>query len=227
MPSVMGSLMRMDNQSGGAPEIDPLLLEEDGDVSIASDLTNHPEQHGYGGVSGGTTTLLEAMAGLPRTLVGYPLDNGGTPGEPPTAPRVAMNGEDRENNQDDGTSSIDLSVNRSAQGNLSGNGNADEAPATPTADGGDFQLRNVIVELPQPSGLEPSQASDPSQQSDETNEEYDLEGRLLAEAASAAVATFSAQASAAARETASEAVVATSSWGIWAGALTGDRKSVV
>mmetsp|Transcript_30416 Transcript_30416/g.55168 ORF Transcript_30416/g.55168 Transcript_30416/m.55168 type:complete len:694 (-) Transcript_30416:26-2107(-) len=246
MPSVMGHLMRTDNNDRGPANIDPLLLENDDDVSTASGLTIDREHQEEGGESDGAdaqVTLLDAVTGLRRTLAGFPLDNGApntgnvasvAPGETPAGLHVAMqssnspianitqvNAETCDDNQDDDNSSFDFSVDLSAQGltNMLGNRNADAAPATPTAPANNSQRRNVIVELPQSSDLDPNHPDDQNQE--EIQQQYELEGRILSEAASAAVANFSAQASAAARETASEAVVATSSWGIRAGALTG------
>ena len=116
---------------------------------------------------------------------------------------IDFSAENCDDNQDDDNSSFDFNVDLSAQGltHMLGNRDTDAAPATPTAPVNDSQLRNVIVEVPQSSALDPNHPDDQNEEEIQ-QQEYELEGRILSEAASVAVANFSAQASAAARETA-------------------------
>jgi len=220
---------------------DPMLLENGDDSSSASGLTVDHEHHDENdGTEDAEVTLLDAVAGLRRTLVGFALDNGTpntdnvTPAPPietsaelpvviqNTAPENDGNHVD---NQDDENSSIEFSIDLSAQGltNMFGNGGADEAPVTAGTVGAptnNSELRNVIVEMPQSPNVEPNQLNNQNEE-EVQQREIDLEGRILSEAASAAVANFTAQAATVARETASEAVGTTSSWFIRAGSLTG------
>ncbi|KAL7541216.1 hypothetical protein ACHAXR_010733 [Thalassiosira sp. AJA248-18] len=239
MPSVMENLVRLDNDNRGNTNAELLPLENGDGASIASGLTVDQEHQGEGGEIEGAeaeVTLLDAVTGLRRTLATFAFDNGGSGGDeapttpvgmPSATPVAHIANEDttpanvdenyEENNQDDDNSSIDFSIDLNVQEltNMLPNQNANEAPVTPASSApiNNSELRNVIVEL------HPNQNSD--QNDEEVQQEYDLEGQILSEAASAAVANYAAQASTAARETASEAVATTSSWFIRAGTLTG------
>ena len=268
VPSVMENLMRIDDDDdrrddAWRPAGDDGEEGDDGDSS-ASGLTMDREQRRLGEDDEGEedggggdvayddddgeapVTLLEAAAGLRRTLVDFARGNapvahpaGPTPllsGRPADAvPRIiadatppSNDGEDREEDERDGDS-FDFSVDLSAHGltnMLATSRGIDEAPIAPAeataSSGNDFRLGGVIVELPRQSpdsGSNQLLLDDANQQ--QQQQEYDLEGMILSEAASAATSYYAAQATAAAREAASEGIVATSTWIIRAGSWTG------
>ena len=248
MPSVMENLMRI--ESGGQEyqqQFDQQLMLENGDD--ASGLTVDREQHqGENDAvdvdDNAQVTLLEAVTGLRRTLAaaanigGVPEPNASAEEEMQTplpitndvaASSMNNNANQEDVQDDDDNSSFDFSVDIDAHGlndMLIGNQDHDEVPAATSntpANNNNPGLRNVIVEMPsQPSGLD----SDASNNTEDQNEvqqqqEYDLEGRILSEAANAAARNYASQAARIARDTTSDAVVATSSWFIRAGSLTG------
>ena len=268
VPSVMENLMRIDEDDdhrddAWRPAGDDGDEGDDGDSS-ASGLTMDREQRRLGEDDGGEedggdgdvaydddgdeapVTLLEAAAGLRRTLVDFargdaPVAHPAGPTPPlPGRPADAVpnadatppsnDGEDREEDERDGDS-FDFSVDLSAHGltnMLATSRGIDEAPIAPAAaeatasSGNDFRLGGVIVELPRQSpdsGSNQLLLDDANQQ--QQQQEYDLEGMILSEAASAATSYYAAQATAAAREAASEGIVATSTWIIRAGSWTG------
>jgi len=248
MPSVMENLMRIERGQEYQQQFDQQLMLENGDD--ASGLTVDREQHQGENIDGdeddnAQVTLLEAVTGLRRTLAAA-VNIGGVP-EPdapaeeeemqtplPIANDVAESAPMNNNaNQeivqdDDDNSSFDFSIDIDAHGlnNMLGNQGADEVPAAATsntvpANNNNPGLRNVIVEMPsQPSGLD-NGASNENQNEVQQQQEYDLEGRILSEAANAAARNYASQAAGIARDTASDAVVATSSWFIRIGSLTG------
>ena len=236
MPSFMENLMRLDNNGNNTGDANEGQMRNGGDDSTASGLTIGHDHHYLDGEEGGAdaeVTLLDAVAGLPRTLAGFALDNGlpggalppipETPAGPPDALQTQLPGanhpSDNVANQavdGDDNSSFDFSIDISATGLPLEDGDADEVPATPLAATNNAELQNVIVELPQQSDDRARENEEEVQQ-----QERDLEGRILSEAASAAMSNFATQASAAARETASEAVDTTSSTVVRVGAFTG------
>jgi hypothetical protein len=242
MPSVMENLMRMDNDRVGASW--QLLEDGDGDGdgdgdSSASGLTMDREQHRGGeddadsdGAGDAPVTLLEAITGLRQTIVDFAC--GETPAESTLfcrpavierddlVPRIAnatpSNGENQEDEYDD--DSFEFSVDLSAQGltNILASRGINEAPIVPAAAAG-----TVIVESQQLADAETNHLlDDPNQRPvQQQQEEYDLEGLILSEAASAATSYYAAQATSAAVEAASEGIVATSSSIIRAGSWIG------
>jgi hypothetical protein len=250
MPSVMENLMRMADDRVGA---DWQLLEDgDGDGnSSASGLTIDREQHRRGeeddvdsdGADDAPVTLLEAVTGLRQTIVGYA--RGSTPAEstllyrpavteradlaPPIADAVPSIGGNEDEYDDD---SFEFSVDLSAQGltNMIASRGIYEAPIVPAAaaaTANDFGLRSVIVESQELVDAETNHTlDDPNQTAvQQQQEEYDLEGIILSEAASAATSYYAAHAMSAAVEAASEGIVATSSSiiraGSWIGLIAG------
>ena len=199
VPSVMENLMRIDDDDdrrddAWRPAGDDGEEGDDGDSS-ASGLTMDREQRRLGEDDEGEedggggdvayddddgeapVTLLEAAAGLRRTLVDFARGDapvahpaGPTPplpGRPADAvPRIiadatppSNDGEDREEDERDGDS-FDFSVDLSAHGltnMLATSRGIDEAPIAPAAaeatasSGNDFRLGGVIVELPRQS----------------------------------------------------------------------------
>lgn len=134
-----------------------------------------------------------------------------------------------EDDDDDDNSSFDFSVDLNAHGltnMLSRQGVDDEPPTLPlvaaaASSTNITDLRNVIVELPLSSTLDSSEGNIQNNEEIRLQREYDLEGRILSEAASAAIANYTAQASVAARVAASDVVASSSSWIIRAGVFTG------
>ncbi|KAL7430246.1 hypothetical protein ACHAXH_001290, partial [Discostella pseudostelligera] len=193
MPSVMESLMRIDNTNNvrGQYDLDnleTLLVGSHGDdaASSASGLTIERERQGEDG-GDAEVTFFEAVT------------------------------------KDDDNSSFNFSVDLSAHGltNMLARQGVNDAPSTPAvvaaAATSISDLRNVMVELPHPSNLDFNNGD----QEAIRLQEYDLEGRILSEAASAAVATYTSQASVAVRVAASDAIASSSSWIIRAGLFTG------
>ena len=272
VPSVMENLMRIEDDDDHRDDA-WRSVGDDGDEgddggSSASVLTMDREQRRLGDDDEGEedggdgdvaydddddeapVTLLEAAAGLRRTLVNFARGNapvahpaGPTPlpfGRPADAvPRIiadatppSNDGEDGEEDERDGDS-FDFSVDLSAHGltnMLATSRGIDGAPIAPAAaeatasSGNDFRLGGVIVELPRQSpdsGSNQLLLDDANQQQHQQQQEYDLEGMILSEAASAATSYYAALAAAAAREAASEGIVATSTWIIRAGSWTG------
>lgn len=244
VPSVMEHLMRIDdnhnnNNLRGHYDLDnpdTLMVENYGDdASSASGLTIEREHQGGDGSDVGVT-FFEAVTGLRRTLSSFAfryatdtnfemprrqaetssyVDAASQRPLPQIANRATLNEAVHEGNQDGDDSSFDFSVDLSAHGLThmvasQSTTVAPIAPAVPAAPTNISGLTNVTVELP-------------SQNQDAMRllQEYDLEGMILSEAASAAVANYAGQASAAARVAASDAIVSSSSWIIRAGLFTG------
>lgn len=206
---------------------------------------NENEDNGQVEVNEGEVTLLDAIISLRGTLAGLASSAGSSnsagagdivasaptiaTATPAAAPPVAVQTsipENVQNNtaviQDDDNSSMDFSFDLSATGlplhddDNDGENVNNEVPAT-------------IVEMP-PVALPGSNQQqtddaqndqDEAQQQQQQQQDWDLEGRILSEAASTAVSNFSSQAAAAARETASEAMASSSSWIVQAGTVTG------
>ena len=239
MPSVMENFMRIDNNGGGQQQL--MLGNGNDDASFASGLTvgdhQHLEEvenvHGNNGEGDDQVTLLDAVTGLRRTLqhAGVAINNmgGAAPDEQVVVEMPAENNHVHQqtpllraannspvNNNDiqdaDDNSSFDFSIDLDAHGltdlvNQNGGEPEPQNINTPT---------NVIVEMPQPAVDNDDQNQDEIQQ-----QEIDLEGRILYEAANAAARNYASQAADIVGETASDVVVSTSSWFIRAGALTG------
>ena len=240
MPSVMENFMRIDNNGGGQQQL--MLGNGNDDASFASGLTvgdhQHLEQEEHAHDNNGEgddnqVTLLEAVTGLRRTLqhAGVAINNmgGAAPDEQVVVEMPAENNHVHQqtpllraannspvNNNDiqdaDDNSSFDFSIDLDAHGltdlvNQNGGEPEPQNINTPT---------NVIVEMPQPAVDNDDQNQDEIQQ-----QEIDLEGRILYEAANAAARNYASQAADIVGETASDVVVSTSSWFIRAGALTG------
>lgn len=245
MPSVMENLMRIDNSNNvrGQYDLDnpeTLLVGTQGDdaESSASGLTIERERQGGDG-GDAEVTFFEAVTSLRRTLSSFASRNVGstttTSSSENTTPIIqrplpqigngtSQNEATRVDNQaDDDNSSFNFSVDLSAHGltNMLARQGVNEAPCTPAlvaaASTDSSDLRNVIVELPQPSNQDSNDVDEEAIRL----QEYDLEGRILSEAASAAVATYTSQASVAVRVAASDAIVSSSSWVIRAGLFTG------
>ncbi|KAL7547078.1 hypothetical protein ACHAWF_010394 [Thalassiosira exigua] len=254
MPSVMGNLMRLDDIHEEPANPDAPLLDNGDIASTGSGLTIEGENHREGREVDEADTqvsLLDAIVGLPRTLAGFALENARTAGGDggsaahegiPLGPPVAIqsqtppatnaalgnnqaysDGQDDADDSSNDGSSIEFSVDLDAHGltDMLGDANANEVRAAPTA----RELSHVVVEVTQPSdGADANEESD-SQQEEAQRQEYDLEGTILTQAASAAVANYAAQATEVARDrardTASEAMEATSSVVVRAGVITG------
>ena len=249
MPSVMENLMRIERGQEYQQQFDQQLMLENGDD--ASGLTVDREQHQEENIDGNEddnaqVTFLEAVTGLRRTLAAA-VNFGGVPEPDAPAEEEEMqtplpitndvaepapmnnNANQEDVQDDDDNSSFDFSIDIDAHGlnNMLGNQGANDVPAAATsntvpANNNNPGLRNVIVELPlQPSGLDNGASNNEHQNEVQQQQEYDLEGRILSEAANAAARNYASQAAGIARDTASDAVVATSSWFIRIGSLTG------
>jgi len=246
MPSVMENFMRVDNGEGQQQ----LMLGNGDDASSASGLTvgdQHIEEeehvHANDGEGDDQVTLLEAVTGLRRTLqhAGVAINNMGGAAPPDDDEQVVIETPAENNNvhhqapllraannspvnnndtniQDaDDNSSFDFSIDLNAHGLtdlVNQNGGEEVTPSdpqninTPT---------NVIVEMPQRQAVD----NDDQNQDEIQQQEIDLEGRILYEAANAAARNYASQAADIVGESASDAVVSTSSWFIRAGVLTG------
>ncbi len=251
IPSVMENLMRMDDTNNFREQYDLdnpdtlMVGTNDDDASSASLLTIERDRRGGNG-GDAEVTFLEAATSLRRTLssfasrqsnatntnVALPYrrgesrrdgDDAGRRPLPPIASGTSHNDESRVDNQEDGdeNSSFDFSVDLSAHEPTNiltrrGNDETPIMPAVAVASTSISDLRNVIVELPQPSTLYSNDVDTLLLQ-----QEYDLEGRILSEAATAAVANYTGQASVAARIAASDVIASSSSWLIRAGVFTG------
>jgi len=250
MPSVMENFMRIDNINHGNNGQQQLMLGNGGDdaASFASGLTvgdhQHQEEvenaHHNNGEGDNQVTLLEAVTGLRRTLqhagvainnmggaapddeqviVEMPAENNNVHHQTPlrAANNAPVNNNNDTNIQDaDDNSSFDFSIDLDAHGltDLVNQNGGEEA--TPPEPQNINTPTNVIVEMPQPAVDNDDQNQDEIQQ-----QEIDLEGRILYEAANAAARNYASQAADIVGETASDVVVSTSSWFIRAGALTG------
>ena len=219
VPSVMENFMRLDIDSNGdAAQADtsdghvPLMLENGGDTSVSSGLTNVDE------TEGASVSLVDVIVGLGSTLAAAASNNpnahlpviaeehapapsgDATPAENPD--NIAN--VDNRAEQDDSGSSFDFSVDIDAQG-----------------------LPDVEVETPAVSGVaETAQRnnrneSDQAQADRTAQDEYDLEGRILTEAATTVASNIGSQASSAAADGAMEAVQVASGWVVNAGTITG------
>lgn len=234
MPSVMGRLMRLDNNhNGGGSNVGSLPAIDEGvrgDMSTSSQLTmDRDDTDSNREDSEMEVTLMEAITSLRQTLVRCSGNDDATtthddvsvtlhagnqfssplPGpellgdsrRADSSPLVRGNGKnantEHENVQgDDNTAQI------------TGEGEDNESTTAPNQ-----PLRGVVVEMPQSTNTDEEQR--------ELQREYDLEGRILSEAASAAVSNYSSQATAAVIEGSVEAVEVASSWVIRIGSFTG------
>lgn len=228
-----------------------LLVEMDrDDASAASELTiGRERQRGNG--NNAEVTFLEAVTSLRRTLSTFTsrqnadvanLDLPSRPDEsrpggddavilqpiPQTAMDTSLNEHSRFGTDDD-NSSFEFSVDLSAHGltSMLARQDIDEVPIMPvvtTASTNTISdLRNVMLELPQSSALDSDDVdvSSLNREAIQLQREYDLEGRILSEAATAAVANYTAQASVMARVAASDVIASSSSWIIRTGLFTG------
>lgn len=221
MPSIMNRLVRT-NDYHRVSTI-PLVENGDrGDMSTSSGLTFDRDEHGIADENGteidAQVTLMDAIASLHQTVMG-PIstegsiftnatilrsDNVHIEGvSPNTAADLRRDEVDSSGPDDDGIIEVAVANDRSTA-----TGNTESA------------IQNVVLELPTSSNPTTDENNHRSQ-SDSRQDEYDLEARVLSEAASAAVANFSAQASAVATEAGAEAIVTATSWFIRAGTLTG------
>jgi hypothetical protein len=234
MPSVMGRLMRLDNNhNGGGSNVGSLPAIDEGvrgDMSTSSQLTmDRDDTDSNREDSEMEVTLMEGITSLRQTLVRCSGNDDATtthddvsvtlhagnqfssplPGpellgdsrRADSSPLVRGNGKnantEHENVQgDDNTAQI------------TGEGEDNESTTAPNQ-----PLRGVVVEMPQSTNTDEEQR--------ELQREYDLEGRVLSEAASAAVSNYSSQATAAVIEGSVEAVEVASSWVIRIGSFTG------
>ena len=221
MPSIMNRLVRMDGSRGATDTDLPLL--ENGDRGDASVLTFDRDEHESdesGGDAEMEVTLLEAISTLRQAVVGSSSNRGvvgNTESSMPLRSRsVRIEGLPSNNAAADPANNDDtVSITDDVAGIevVRASANVDERITEPIT-------RSVVVELPPSSDFN---SGENSQQNtlDNRQQEYDLEERVLSEATSAAVANYSAQASAAVTESGVEAVETASSWLIRAGSLTG------
>eukprot|EP00804_Cyclotella_cryptica_P007070 CCRYP_014503-RA/>CCRYP_014503-RA protein AED:0.19 eAED:0.19 QI:0/-1/0/1/-1/1/1/0/459 len=199
MPSFMGRLMRMDNSpedSGGGPT--PLLQNGGrGDMSTSSLLTMDGEEieHTDDRVNSEIeVSLFEAITSLRQTLTRQ------------------LNPDTVVTTQQAGAS---VEAHRQTRASSEGDDIQDDDNSSSTlGEGGGL---SGVVLVPQSNDLH----SDQNAEQRRLQREYDIEGRVLSEATSSAVANYSAQASAAVSNSAGGAVEAVSSWIIRVGSLTG------
>jgi len=251
MPSVMENFMRVDDGNNNGEGQQQLMLGNGDDASFASGLTvgdhQHLEEemenaHHNNGEGDDQVTLLEAVTGLRRTLqhAGVAVNNMGGAAPPDggdehvvvempvennniqqqTSLLRAANNAPVNNNdiQDaDDNSSFDFSIDLDAHGLTDlVNQNGGEEVTHPEPQNINTPT-NVIVEMPQRQAVD----NDDQNQAEIQQQEIDLEGRILSEAANAAARNYASQAADIVGETASDVVVSTSSWFIRAGAFTG------
>jgi hypothetical protein len=246
MPSViMESLMRIDENDEG---VEYELVDEDdnantgdGELSVASGLTIDREhmlvevndEYDYDDENvndddDAPVTLFETIGGLRRTIVDFARGNGSRDDDivsNPTLPTEASatfytanatptTEEDHDNEEEDDDASFEFSLDLSTTGLT--NIVREEAPVSASSNN-NFGVQNVVVALPQSPDSESNNA--------QVQQEYDLEGIILAEATSAATAYYASQATAVAMDAATEAIVTTSSWiirtGSWTGVIAG------
>lgn len=229
MPSVMESLMRIDENDEGveyelAADEDDNANTDDGELSVASGLTIDREpmlvevndEYDYDNDNihdDAPVTLFETIGGLRRTIVDFARGNGSRDDDIASNPTIALldtptfytanatqkNGENHDNEEETGLTNI---VREEAPVSASSNNN--------------FGVQNVVILLPQSPDSESNEAN-----GEQVQQEYDLEGIILAEATSAATAYYASQATAVAVNAATETVVTTSSWIIRTGSWTG------
>lgn len=253
MPSVMESLMRIDENDEG---VEYELVDEDnnansgdGELSVASGLTIDRE-HMLAEVNGeydyddenvndddAPVTLFETIGGLRRTIVDFARGNGSQDDDivsNPTLPTTETSptfysanatptNEENRDDEEDYDASFEFSLDISTTGltNIVQEGATTAVAATSvrgvvmTSSNDNFDVQNVIVG-PQSPDSESNEAIN-----EQVQQEYDLEGIILAEATSAATAYYASQATAVAVDAATEAVVTTSSWIIRTGSWTG------
>ena len=240
MPSVMESLMRIDEGVEGYEFVDEddNANNGDGELSVASGLTIIDREHMLVEVNDeedcdddddddAPVTLFETIGSLRRTIIDFARGDGSrnddiasTPTQhiealldTPTfytANATSTHAENHDNEEDD-DASFEFSLDISTTGLT--NIVQEEAPVTGSSNN-NFGVQNVIV--PQSPDLESNETN-----SEQVQQEYDLEGIILAEATSAATAYYASQATAVAVNAATETVVTTSSWIIRTGSWTG------
>ena len=251
MPSVMESLMRIDENDEGVEyelvaDEDDNANTDDGELSVASGLTiidrepmlvevNDEEDYDD---DDAPVTLFETIGGLRRTIIDFMRGNGSRNDDivsNPTLPTTEASAtyysanatptteENQDNEEEDDDASFEFSLDISTAGltNIVREGAPTAVAATSvrgvvtTSSNNKFDVQNVIVGPQSPD----SESNDAN--SEQVQQEYDLEGIILAEATSAATAYYASQATAVAVNAATEAVVTTSSWIIWTGSWTG------
>ncbi|EJK60067.1 hypothetical protein THAOC_19650 [Thalassiosira oceanica] len=221
LPGVMDNFMRLDiDSSSDAVQADtndehvPLMLENRGDASVSSGLTNVDE------TEDASVSLVDVIVGLGSTLATAASNNLTAPlsviaeEHSPAPPGEAALAENSNNiaidntraEQDDSGSSFDFSVDIDAQGLPDIEG---ETPAVSGVAETDVPLQNNRNRRDQA----------PADQT--TQDEYDLEGRILTEAATTVASNIRSQASSAAADGAMEVVQAASGWVVNAGTITG------
>ncbi len=221
MPSIMNRLVRTNNSTGVSNNTQ---LENGGrgDISTSSGLTFDRDEHGIVDENGNDidaqVTLMDAIATLRQTVMRSIRTDGGISTNATTlrSENIHIEGVPPNTTVDlrsDDVESLDAndgSVVEAAVANGGSNATLNSDPA----------VQNVSLELPASSTPITDQNNNQNQ-FDSRQDEYDLEARLLSDAASAAAANFSVQASAAATEAGAEVIMTTSSWFIRAGTLTG------
>ena len=236
MPSVMESLMRIDEGVEGyefVADEDDNANNGDGELSVASGLTIIDREHVLVEVNDeedydddAPVTLFETIGGLRRTIIDFMRGNGSRNDDIASTPTQHIEAlldtptfytanatqtieEDHDNEDDDASFEFSLDISTTGLTNIV----QEEAPVTGSSNN-NFGVQNVIV--PQSPDLESNEAN-----SEQVQQEYDLEGIILAEATSAATAYYASQATAVAVNAATETVVTTSSWIIRTGSWTG------
>ena len=222
VPDIMDNFMRLDiDSSSDAVHADtsdervPLMLENGEDASVSSGLTNIDE------TEGASVSLFDVIVGLGSTLTIAASNNSNAPlpaiaEERNPAPSGEAALAENSNNiaiadataeHDDSGSSFDFSIDIDTSG-----------------------LPDVGVETPAASGIAETHDSqqnnnrnrrDQAQADQTARDEYDLEGRILTEAATTVVSNIGTQASSAAADGAMEVVQAASGWVVNAGTITG------
>lgn len=255
MPSVMENLMRIDEgvEYELVADEDDNANTGDGELSVASGLTidrepilvevNDEYDHHNDNINDddAPVTLFETIGGLRRTIVDFARGNGSQDDDivsNPTLPTTeasstfytanatSTNEEDRDDEEDDDASfEFSLDISTTGLTNIVQEGSPTAVAAisvrgiVTTSSNDNFDVQNVIVG-PQSPDSESNEAIN-----EQVQQEYDLEGIILAEATSAATAYYASQATAVAVDVATEAVVTTSSWiirtGSWAGIIAG------
>jgi hypothetical protein len=208
---------------------EPMLVEVNDEYDYDNDYVNDDDA---------PVTLFETIGGLRRTIVEFARGNGSRDDDiasNPTLPTTEASAtyytanatptteENQDNEEEDDDASFEFSLDISAAGltNIVREGAPTAVAATSvrgvvtTSSNNKFDVQNVIVGPQSPD----SESNDAN--SEQVQQEYDLEGIILAEATSAATAYYASQATAVAVDAATEAVVTTSSWIIRTGSWTG------
>lgn len=139
----------------------------------------------------------------------------------------ANNQNNVQDGDDDDNSSFDFSIDLDVHG-LTDLANQQTGGVDSSAhNNNDSGMRNVIVEMPQPLGLNNDSDANQNDYQEEAQQhrEYNLEYTILSEAANAAVRNYATQAADIVGDTASDAAVTSSSWfirvGSWIGLIAG------